>query len=638
MSDAVKSELVQLIKNEGWEIVRVDDTDKILAYGKTFPFTHPWSVICKLYREETIPQLKYTFLKRMHDMLWPNDLKTWHAWSQTRFENYCEPYKTQVWASGSSGGKSVDAAKLSLLEWFSAPNKNGVIVASTTLNSLQARIYGYILSYLRDLAIKLPYTIMRSQPPRILFERDNEINCISAIPCARGTDSSAIRNYLGRHPKGKLLLVLDEAVDLDPCILGALPNLEAGEEGKFKCLAIGNSQSKFDLHGALATPAGGWKSVDIHTPKWETATGGLCLFFSCYDSPAITEQDPVKKAALSKFLITKERVEEAEKEYGKDSDSFLRFTLGFWRSEGGDDVVISEPFINEYHVKENAEFSGLWPIQILAGLDPAFSYSGDKCILRFAILGQDTSGKMVLDFRGSELIYDIKLSGNAQKSVELQIADRVIELLNQYNCSLAQLCVDTTGAGRALAEVIKLRAQSLQEPIRMWSSKFTPNKADKNQTLYNINVKSTLELWTDIRSFIQTDQIRGLDLTTIRQLTSRLVIMNPTTLKRTLESKQDYKVRMGAISPLLAHSPDEADSVAMCVQAAKIRFGFTPGQRREINKQGFTLQDEKWWVSLNALAEEESHKVTQPPIGDFSSDIYDTTSGGDFSFKPFNDS
>ena len=51
--------------------------------------------------------------------------------------------------------------------------------------------------------------------------------------------------------------------------------------------------------------------------------------------------------------------------------------------------------------------------------------------------------------------------------------------------------------------------------------------------------------------------------------------------------------------PTLAHSPDEADSAALCLQAAMINYGFKLGQRMDVAPAN-TFFDEK----MNAFRKE----------------------------------
>lgn len=575
----------KLIEDEGWEIVKEKGIIKVNACGRLMPYAHPFSIHGKLYRIEENPDLKYLAVRAMHRYAWPYLESSWNYWDERRFRELCEGYTYITYAGGASTGKSHCSARIALLFWMCAPSARTVIVASTTLASLSVRIWGYITRLANELQINFPMNTYGGNNPRILYNKKDPIHGMYAVAAGKGTDEKAIANWIGRHPKEALMIILDEAPDLDPVLLKSLPNLETGGI-EFRCLALGNSLSKFDLHGSLSTPAEGWKSIDpMKDNKWETTqNNGICLFFSCYESPAIHETDEVKKEILSKIFITQEVIESKKKLYGSKSDSFYRFVLGFWRDSSSDETVVNRQFLNEFDVAGVAEWSGIMPIQVVAGLDPAFSQGGDQCVLRLAILGQDIMGNIILDFRKEELLFKLPILAMKEQSAETQIADQVIAILGRFKCPLGNLCIDSNGQGRALGEVIRLRAKVVDMPIKIYSVR-QGNMAVKS---FDVTVKTNLELWSAFRDFIQTNQIRGLDIKTIIQLTTRKIVVKGS--KQILEMKKDYKTRIGASNPGMAHSPDEADAAALALQAAMIRYGFTPGQRREIRESSFMFE------------------------------------------------
>lgn len=618
---SIDPKLAALIEKEGWKISSKDGKQVIIAYGENYPVVHPLSVHLKRYRTSKNPDEKYRHMKAAHDYLWPEANKTWNYWDERAFQEHCKGWNYIAYAGGASTGKSYRAAKIAILFWLSNPKGHAVIVASTTLNSLGARIWGYIMHLLQETEIEISYVYMRSQPPKILYSRDDMRHGIFAAAAKLGDDDASIKDIIGRHPKDGTLFIADESTDMPMALVKALPNLESGQEF-FQAMFIGNSLSKFDLHGVVSTPLNGWSSIDpLRDTQWATTQkNGTCLLFSCYESPAILEVDPVKKKALSKFLITQEILDEKIKLYGKDSDTFWRFVLGFWRTSSTDDTVVSREFVDTFKVFDTTEWLGIHPLSIVAGLDPAFSTGGDQCILRLAILGQATNGQIILDYKKESLLFKIEITAQSNKSADLQIADQVITILNDNNCPLHQLCVDANGQGRALGEVIRLRAQALRPPIKIYSTR-GGNVAVNS---FDVVVKSYHELWFSFRDFIQHAQIKGLDYTTITQLTSRQIVRNEKTQKYQLEPKSAYKRRMGAIMPSLAHSPDEADAAALCLQSAMINFGFFPGQLREVAK-GSSFDHEKYWVHNQELKMSEQEKkdvLDAPPVATFSGDVY----------------
>ena len=620
----------ELIRKEGWQVIRENGKEFILADGEKFPYTHPCIVHLRLFRTEKNPQRKYIHMKAAHDYLWPGTI--WHYWTERRFRKHCEGFNVITYAGGASCAKSYDAAKIAILFWLANPTKRSVVIASTSLESLSSRIWGYVTKLMKNMAIDIPYYYLGGQTPKILppLTRSGKgsqdrikdtIHGMFAIAAKQGDDEKVISSWIGRHPDEALMLVLDEGTDMPPALVTAIPNLESGVEF-FQVMAIGNSLSKFDLHGALSTPKNGWESVNPEKDtEWETTQkNGICLFFSCYESPAVHETNPERKEKLSKFLATKEKIDEAARKYGKDSDLFYRFILGFWRSDSTDSVVVSKQFVDQFDIRGAVEYSGAYPIRVVAGLDVAFSTGGDKAILRLAILGQAYNGQIVLDYRKDSLLFPIPIVANTEYPADLQVSDFVLKTLQDYNCDVRDLAVDCTGQGRAIASLIQTRGQTLYRPLPIYSTQI----GNKSVRSFDVIVRSAYDMWYAFRDFIQNRQIKGLDNIAALQLTNRRYKIAGK--KPVLESKAEYKTRMRGIAPALAHSPDEADAAALCLQAAMINYGFSPGQKVEIQRGASSFESEKLRVYKQMIQKEQAaqEKVTNaPPVADFQGRLED---------------
>lgn len=573
------SELDELIVAEGWGLVEKNGKKAIEAWGETYPYAHPVAIHNHRYRNSPSPNDRYESAVKVHHYYWPDQIDTWNYWEEEIFFAHCEDWSTISLAAGASAGKSHTVGKIVVIRQLSDPYNNAAIVASTTLNALQKRVFGYIVNLIYSVKIPVKYHYTKTPTPQILFNQIDQIHSISALAAGVGADESHIRDYIGRHPKKKLLLVLDEAPDLSPVVMKSVANLEAGEDGKLQVWVIGNSLSKSDLHGALSTPKNGWDSVDHRKDiKWKTTQDkGVCLYFSPYRSPAIHEPDPIKRARLAKFLITADRIEKNKQSWGEDSIEFWRMTLGFWQDFSNTETTFtSKPFMDSFGTRRKSLWSGLKPLTMVAGFDPAFSTGGDKAILRFGILGQTPYGQMVLDFKDSTLLYHLKMYAVHVDSLEIQLADQIIDLLIQHKCSLDNVCFDVTGQGRTFAELVRQRAavrKGIQwnPPIKIMSAR--SSSIANNQK--DVIVKTPTELWDNLKFFIQTGQIAGIDDMAFYQMCRRLLVRNQKTNKIQLESKQDYRNRMNTINPGQGSSPDEADCASLCVYTAMLRHGFT---------------------------------------------------------------
>lgn len=520
---------------------------------------------------------------------------------------------------------SADWAEIGTLFYFSNPLENNCTVASTTLASLKGRIWGYITELVRTMEIQPQYKYTSSPTPQILpivpadqlkkkgrgAIEDDTLHGMFAVTAKPGDDFKVISTWIGKHPKNKILIILDEGTEMPMIITDAFPNLNSHPD-KFQLACIGNSKSWQDLHGLLSFPENGLDSVSPDLDEWKTKQpNGICQYFNPYRCPAITDPDPERRAILSTFLIGEENLKQKEIELGTDSENFYRMVLGFWKSKATDDTTVSDKFLKDFSPRKKVQWSGFYPIHRVAGFDFAISQDGDSPILRIANVGHDIDGGVKIDFAGESGIFKLVMQAITDKSYELQIADQIIDILTRYGVKLHDLGIDITGQGRAIGEVIRLRNEQkgyplgIGFPLKIYAMS-QHNKTKRKESAFDIMPMSTHELWNDIRAYIELDSIRGLDDKTISQLTNRLIVRKND--KSMLESKKDYKKRMSAIGN--PHSPDEADATAIAIQVVKQRMGIMPGTKWKTpeKEQSSSFLDKLFAMSVQ-------QKVTvRPPI------------------------
>lgn len=586
-----------LCKKERWQIDENPDRfseDRYLVTvnsGRQFVLAHPYSLHTAMYRDAKEPNERFLHMKAAHDYLWPQYAITWNDWDEARYYAHCMHYSQIIQAGGGGIGKSDTTARIVLQWWLASPRTRAGVIASVTLESLQTRIWGYMVRALNSVAIPVGAKDLGGQSPKIIFPgvRD-KIHGLFAVPVKEGADdvsTKTLSNLVGRHPEEGLMMVLDEAPFMSPKVVDVIPNLEKGVEF-FQLWAIGNSDSWDDLHGALATPKKGIDSIDPARDEiWPTMhDNSVCLYFYPYKSPAITDPDPIKRGMLAKFLTTTEKIAAEERVYGKDSENFWKMTLGFWRPGRAGSVIVTEKFLTEQAVHDVAEWSGFYALNIVAGLDSAMEVGGTGCKLRMAILGHTMDGSVCLDFKEEELLFPIAIKVTHDDSGEKQLCERVIDKLIEWQCPLANLALDATGVGRAVGGLLSVyymqRKGVWEEPYRIISARQGSGQKKEDDPM--VMVYTPTDLWVKFRDFVMRNQIRGLDRKTIKQFVNRLLVRKGEgeTKKWVLESKGDFRSRMSAKEPALAHSPDEADAAVLCCLAAQLRFGFSPGQKRDL--------------------------------------------------------
>jgi hypothetical protein len=634
--------LISLIQDEGWDIRRVGNQLVVVTPYEDeighLKVQHPVLIHLNIFKDHNNPAIKYQHLKKAHDILWPN--RVFHYWTERRFMTHCESWNYITLAAGASASKSFDEASYAVLFWYANPKERNVTIASVTQASLLTRVWGYLTAHIKEMAVPLPYKYFSSNPPRILFEEavqirhkisDDTLHGIFAITARVGDNDQAIATWIGKHPKDKILLILDEATDMPMSILNALPNLNSHPE-KFQLVAIGNSNSTMDLHGLLSTPANGWGSVSPDLIQWRTTQeNGTCLYFSPYESPAIHDPDPLRRKILSRFLIGKETLTKKETELGVTSEKFYRWVLGFWKSRNLEEVTVTEAFLEDtdFYQPGRVDWSGFYPLFRVAGLDPAFSTEGDKCIFRMGVVGHSMDNKIKIDLGNGQHTHEIKLSAINGVSMERQVGEEAIKLLMHYKIQLDHFAIDVTGQGRAIGEVIFL-LNSMKGyplgfgiPLKIYSMSHH-NMYRRKKSPPDIIPFNSYILWNDLRSYIEQKHIANLDDATRYQLTQRRIINTEAKGKRAsrLESKLEYKRRMSAIGN--PHSPDEADAAALLIQVVKMRLGIVPGTvwNRPPQRMDARSQDKLLAWSGQAATERRDQKNRLTLEANFAGDLH----------------
>jgi hypothetical protein len=564
---------------EGFETIIADGKLAIKGLGKLWPYVHPFAIYAKLYRTDPDPDMRYQYFQQMDRIVWPRLQATSNYWHDGRMREHCSTSRYITLAGCASSAKSHSAARIALLYWWALPRERTVLVSSTTLASLDGRVWGYVKQLFGDAAIPLEGEIRTSKPAKIIipaekneFGKRNEdsIHGIFAVAAKTGSKEKSIGDLIGRHPKDGILIMLDECTDQPLNLIEAFPNLDTAPW--FQVWGIGNSNSWHDLHGILSTPKKGIKSIDPkRDTKWETTqTRGVCLYYSGYNSPAIVEADPAKKARLSKFFPTIEKINEKKLKLGADSEGFHRFVLGFWRTVGTAEVVISNEHLERYNPGRRPEWSGHFPLKSIYGIDMAFTASGDSCLMRKVTIGHTVSGLWVADMGGRDAIRRLHIRPG-MGSPEIQICHQIARILMDEGLNLDSVVLDCSGGGRVFPELLRVETGLGGQPLKVISTgkDHGLKEAPGDTSFMTI---SALQLWLLYRTYIQEGQIFGLDNETVTQLTSRRILRKPSGAQ--LEPKEDFVKRLNQIKAEATTSPDEADAGALALLGASVRLQF----------------------------------------------------------------
>lgn len=557
-----------------WPIVHTDQGPKVKAYNRLWDPMWDGAIELAAYNLGITPETgglgKYEHLKRAYLLIWPERAYTYNKWTAAIFRAHCEGHKVLGIAGGAGTGKSDTTAALGLLFYWSDPANHAVIVASTTLSALMKRIWSYVAAY-RNMAEFMPGHLSNAQPPKILADKKDPKHGIHGFALKEGSSDRVLSDAIGIHPRKKLLWIVDEATDVNPAVDEIDTNASKSVEF-YQRIMIGNSKSRMDPHGRACEPIGGWDSVDAdHDSKWETKRGA-CIYFDCYQSPAIEHpEDPDFK----KFLITQDEIDREMADLGPNHPRFWRFVRGFWPEDDAMKTILTAVMIDKHNARGKAEWSGRREHIRLAACDPAFTADGDNCPLRFATLGEDTTGKLVLQF---DEIIQLEIDGRkGADPISYQIVRLCREHCQSRGIPPKHFAFDSWGFGSGASDILEMEwSNEIHKVTAIGHATDLPTQMDnESKPAHELFANRITELWFMMQKFVMSGQIRGLDEIAAKQFCTRTYEWKGR--KMNLESKPDYKTRMGYAGSA-GGSPDEADAATLILDLARHVVGFTPGR------------------------------------------------------------
>ena len=494
----------------------------------------------------------YTHFKNAAKMIWPK--LSWNPWLEDQIQSLCE-HDYIGWAGCGASGKTFGATLFATVWWVANPTKTSVLLTSTTAKMIRKRMW----ANLQDLVRKtrgFPGNMVDSKMSLQAVKGDDR-HSISAIAVAEGNTSKAVANIQGIHAE-RVMVIIDEATDTPEAAFEACTNLSKGCR-EFKMLVIGNPSSKFDPHGRFCTPAKGWRSVTIEDTNWITERG-FCQRFDGMKSPNVLEGK-----TKYPYLITHEQVMAAMRHEGEQSPTFWKFTRGFWAPDGMVKTVLSESLIETHLPNRKILFKGM--STKVAALDPGFG--GDRCILRFAKVGESVDNKLTIFF--DDIIH---ISPNAQSTepVHYQIAARVKEECKMRQIPPDKFAMDSSGEGGGLADILT-REWGVVHRVEFGGSPSAMPVSDEDTRPCNEAYdRKVTELWFSMRKWVVEERIAGLDIETMQEFCGRM--FDDSKRKIAVEPKTIKKQRTGK-------SPDLADAAVVLLDLVRKTSVLEPRKTRQ---------------------------------------------------------
>lgn len=512
-------------------------------------------------------------------LLWPDEDD--HRWSDLILTEILKNDITVLMGPKDSG-KTHGMTKYGLTDYFCFPHNTLFIVSSTTLQSLEGRVWGDIKAMWRQAKERhpwLPGHVLDSKHAICTDNLDDESVIVRdmrkgvlCVPCKTSSGGQTnIAAYVGMKQQRKRYLA-DEFQFMSQAMYDSLANANSGD---FKMVAAGNPLGQGDPLDLISEPKGGWeaKTEPEKTETWENMRflRSRTVNLVGTDSPNFDypENQPVKYW----YMTNRESIARTVAGYGKDSHQYYSQCKGVRRSGLNARRVITRELCIEHHAFDEVTWHGSALTKVFA-LDAAYGgVGGDRCVGGHIEYGVCADGKERIAIIPPQLV---PVSVRKSESSEDQIAEWVKKYCEEWGIPPENCYFDSTGRGSlgtafarkwsAKVNPVEFGGRPSQRPVSMDFYIIDPKTKEKRLKRCDEHYrKFVTELWWTVRISIESDQVRNLTAEICREGCMREwkeVDGN----KIEIETKDEMRERMG-------RSPDLFDWLATAVEGAR-RQGF----------------------------------------------------------------
>jgi hypothetical protein len=528
---------------------------------------------------------RYGHFRNAVDLLWGlknNQVKVfqWTPWAEKMAIEACRQQYLGVVGCASSG-KTDFFAVWGIVNFLAAPRDTMVLVTSTSLKDSRKRIWGSIRDYWTSVK-GLPGKLVDSLGLIRHVDHEGKMGSdrcgISLIAGERKREKEAVGKLIGYKNK-RVILIADELPELSLALMeAAVSNLS--NNPSFQMIGIGNPDSKSDPLGVFCRPKLGWDSITPESHEWETELG-FCIRFDAERSPNV-----LAGRSIFPWMIDQRKLDRAKQDLGEDSLAYWRMFRGFWCPTGMYEGIYAEA---DFGIADAYSHVRAWkePPQRAAALDASFVGDGDKCILRFGLVGvsMDLPDRKTLDVR--EVVEIREEVSNTSEPRTHQIVRKVIAECKKRGIEPFHFASDNTGAGGPFNDVLAaewspdfLRVNFGGAPSRRIVDAVNKIRASDR---YKNKVS---ELWYSGKDLLRGGQLKGISVDLSKEMCSRRLSTKrgtDTGLSLLVEPKGVMKARTG-------ESPDNADALFILIELARERLGLESNTRLEVSARTQT----KW--------------------------------------------
>ena len=533
------------------------------------------------FKHAPLPQIKEYLFWEIADILWNSDPDEpkfeKHKWSYEIIHHACR--ETYLSIGGAANvGKSYVCAGWGIVNWLCDPANTIVLMTSTDREGAKKRVWGCmknLLDMVPEPPMKESYSI-GAVPYWDGVKKPSSTAGIFLVTADKSKDKDKVGKLIGIHAP-RVFLIADELSDISENVLSAATgNLE--KNPYFQMIGMSNPSSRFDPFGLMATPKGGWTSVNEEVDyEWMTRYGRYIRIDSELSPNIVEDTSPEYPSdVFYVYLPTDESIEKDLSNFGdspeeaRKSRNYMRFNRAIFFDGGEEENLYSESaFMKAGALDRTVMFRPT----LIAGCDPSFSSGGDNTVMVFLEEGFDSHTQHVVQFK--EMVYLYEDSTDKENPRTLQIADKIIAECKKRGIPPENFALDaSSGAGKTLADVLQLQWGS-NAFLRVEFGGAASDrriKNDSNVTGKDRYANRASELFFMGQTYLIGRQLYGIPPIIAKQFSQRAVLppkKGPNGIRLQVEPKKLFKARVGK-------SPDEQDAYLVAVELARTRHMFTP--------------------------------------------------------------
>lgn len=544
-------------------------------------------------------------------ILWPRTLFDPRPESTQRVWKALDEQNFMLMMGAGSMSKSFSAAVWFFCEWLRDPEFTTVKVLGPSEQHLEDNLFTHLVTLHRSASLPLPGTI---NSLFIGMDTKQRKSSISGVVIPLGKKSAGRLQGTKRVPRktphpifgplSRMFIFLDEIANIPKGIWRDIDNLLSNAQGDAGLKIVGafNPTDQNDEVGTRCEPTFGWNSFDPDQHyEWMSKRGWFVLRLD-----AARCENVLAGKVIFPGLQTLEGFNQIiANSGGTNSPGYWAMARGCFPPTGTPMTIMPQGLL--------AQFLGepVWyeKPRGVAGVDIALQ-GGDTAVFAKGLYGMATAFKLapslmhpngvVVQFKNKKnqviaipMLW-LEAIFRLPKGDTVSIRDEIVRLCRQTGVSPEWLCVDRTGNGAGVHDLLKSDWHVGVMGINFYQgASETKILVEDSGTAKELYDRAQTELLFAVRKWVEFGYLKGSPSLATAELYQNLTtrLYRPMGNKSKAETKDDYKSRNQG------KSPDEGDAVSLMVAAARKASGMIPSMTHE--KTETTEEEDDDWGSGN---------------------------------------